>query len=260
MKRFAAVALVLVGLAVPGAFGQRGGGHGGGFGGGHGGFGAGFHSGGFAAPHYSGGFAYPHFSSGFSAPRFYGYSGAHNQPRYFGSYLSGPRSSFGYSSRANHSSSYHHRGGGIHWSIRTVPTVATLVPGWIGLGPYGYDPFGYGSGWDDPPSSDDAASAAPQPYEQAPEQQEQPAYREEYEPPAPMPAPTADPEMQDATTIVFNDGRPSEQIRNYALTGTTLYVLDAQRQNIPLDQINIGATQQANRTAGIDFEVPKIAQ
>jgi hypothetical protein len=138
--------------------------------------------------------------------------------------------------------------------------VATLVPWGIGLGPYSYYPWGYGYGWDDPSSSsdDDPAGAAPQGYDQAPEQ-EQPVYREEYEPPAAMPIPTAAPENQRVTTIVLNDGR-SVQIQNYALTQTTLYVLDAQRRDIPLGDINISATQQVNRAAGIDFQVPRVAQ
>src|ERR1700758_3063959 len=260
MKRFAALALVLVGFGIPAAFGQRGGGHGGGFGGGHG-FSGGsvgaFHGGGFAAPHFSGGFSAPRFSSAYSAPRFSnGFAAPHYsrgfapsrsyEPRgsanyrlrYSGSYPINPRSGSGYSSGYGHSGSYHHHGGGgFNWSITTVPNVATLVPGWVGLGPYGYYPgypdyFG-GDGWDDDPpaSSDQSANAGPQGYEQAPEQQEQPVYRQDYDPPAPMPAPIADPapENQRVTTIVFNDGRPQEQIRNYALTATTLYVLDAQR-------------------------------
>jgi hypothetical protein len=274
MKRFAAVAVVLIGLATPGVFAQRGGGHGGGFGGGHGfsGRSAGaFHGGGFSAPHFSGfsaprfsgGYSSPHFSPGFAPMRSYAYRGSPNyRMRYYKSYPVNPRSGYGYSSGDGHSGSYHHHsGGGFHWSITTVPTVATLVPGWIGVGPYGYYPYDDGYGWDhDPPaaSSDDSADGAPQSYEQAPEQPEQPVYREEYEPPAPMPAPTPVLENQGITTVVFNDGRPSEQIRNYALTPTTLYVLDAQRRDIPLGDINIAATQKANRAVGIDFQIPKI--
>jgi hypothetical protein len=293
MKRFAALALVLIGLGMPAAFGQRGGGHGGGFGGGHGGgFGGGhgfsggsaggFHGGGFSAPHFSGGFSAAHFSGGFSAPRFsagyaprgltaprtYGNWGndARYLPRYYRPYPVGSRSGYGYSSGYSHSGGNHHHGGdGFHWSITTVPNYATLVPGWIGIGPYGYYPGYYGwddSGWnDDPPasSSDESANVAQQGYGPAPEQ-EQPVYREEYEPAAAMPVlPTPSPENQRVTTVVLNDGR-SVQVQNYALTPTTLYVLDAQRRDIPLDQINVAATQQANRAVGIDFQVPKIAQ
>jgi hypothetical protein len=57
-------------------------------------------------------------------------------------------------------------------------------------------------------------------------------------------------------TLIFNDGRPPEHIRNYLLTSTKLTVLDATYREIPLDQINIAATEEANRSAGIDFRVP----
>jgi hypothetical protein len=63
-----------------------------------------------------------------------------------------------------------------------------------------------------------------------------------------------------ATTIVFKDGRPPEQIRNYALTQTNLYVMDQQRRDIPLDQIDLAATEKANRAAGIEFQVPQSVQ
>lgn len=272
MKRFGAVALVLIGLGVPGAFGQRGAGHGGGFAGGHGfsgGSAGAFHGGGFSAPRFSGGFSAPHSSvapRGFTGPRTYGNWGnnARFLPRYYRPYPVGSRSGYGYSSGYGHSGgNHHHGGGGFHWSITTVPTYATLVPGWIGIGPYGYYPGYYGSdGWnDDPPasSSDESANAAPQGYDPAPEQ-EQPVYREEYEPAAATPVlPTPVSDTQRVTTVVLNDGR-SVQIQNYALTPTTLYVLDAQRRDIPLGEIDIAATQKANRAVGIDFQVPKIAQ
>lgn len=65
------------------------------------------------------------------------------------------------------------------------------------------------------------------------------------------------PSNQIATTIVFNDGRPSEQIHNYALTQTTLFVLDQQHRDIPLDQINVAETQKVNRASGVSFQVPQ---
>jgi hypothetical protein len=59
-----------------------------------------------------------------------------------------------------------------------------------------------------------------------------------------------------ALVVVFNDGRPPEQIHNYLLTADTLTVLDAQYRQIPLAQIDVAATQRANRTSGVDFRVP----
>jgi hypothetical protein len=62
---------------------------------------------------------------------------------------------------------------------------------------------------------------------------------------------------QDAVTLVFTDGRPSEQIHNYMLTRSTLYVLDQRHRDIPLDQLDLLATAKANHDAGIDFRLPE---
>ncbi len=56
--------------------------------------------------------------------------------------------------------------------------------------------------------------------------------------------------------LVFKDGRPSLEIHNYALTRTTLYVLDQHHRDIPVDDIDLAATQKANRDAGVDFRIP----
>jgi hypothetical protein len=68
------------------------------------------------------------------------------------------------------------------------------------------------------------------------------------------------PANETATTIVFRDGRPTEQIHNYALTQTTLYVLDQSKRDIPLDQIDVAATEKVNRNMGIEFQVPVAAE
>jgi hypothetical protein len=60
--------------------------------------------------------------------------------------------------------------------------------------------------------------------------------------------------------LIFKDGRPSEQIHNYLLTATTLTVLDQKYREIPVDQINLDATEQTNRADGIDFRVPSVSQ
>ena len=64
------------------------------------------------------------------------------------------------------------------------------------------------------------------------------------------------PPLQQVVTVVFKDGRPAEQIHNYLLTSTTLTVLDQKYRDIPLDQVDILATQKTNRVDGIDFRVP----
>ncbi len=64
------------------------------------------------------------------------------------------------------------------------------------------------------------------------------------------------PQNEDAVTLVFRDGRPSEQIHNYALTRTTLYVLDEHRRDISVDELDLDATAKVNRDAGVDFQLP----
>jgi hypothetical protein len=66
------------------------------------------------------------------------------------------------------------------------------------------------------------------------------------------------PSSQQAVTVIFKDGRPSEQIHNYLLTATTLTVLDQKYREIPVDQINLDATEETNRADGIDFRVPSV--
>jgi len=56
--------------------------------------------------------------------------------------------------------------------------------------------------------------------------------------------------------LVFKDGRTPLEIHNYALTPTTLYVLDQQRREISVEEIDLAATQKVNRDAGIDFQFP----
>ena len=148
---------------------------------------------------------------------------------------------------------------------------------WLG----GYDPYFWGMGSSDNSDSSNTQAASgdsggqyqngqgsqdqgadngqypggygppPDPYARAP--------RSPYEPPAserltPSPAGLA---AEEAVTLVFKDGRPSEQIHNYVLTRTTLFVQDQNRRNIPVEQLDVAATEKTNRDAGVDFEVPK---
>ena len=72
----------------------------------------------------------------------------------------------------------------------------------------------------------------------------------------PQRAPAAPLREEDAVTIVFKDGRPSEQIHNYALTRTSLYVTTDRVRTIPIDDIDMAATEKANQKAGVDFQLP----
>ena len=138
------------------------------------------------------------------------------------------------------------------------PGVGYRVPyfyaGYPGLLSYGF-PFGYGDSFDDasaPPSADAGNDAGNDTYPQvagnAP-----PLFRPTYQ----EPTEAAPVHAQPATTLVFNDGRPSLEVHNYALTDSTLYALDGEtRQEIPLSQLNVPATIEANRKAGVDFALP----
>lgn len=86
-----------------------------------------------------------------------------------------------------------------------------------------------------------------------------------YSSPAPssaQPAPDDPPAVPatSAVTLVFKDGRPNQTIHNYLLTSTTLSVLDTNRRDIPVDQIDIPATARLNRQSGVDFSLPEPAR
>jgi hypothetical protein len=57
-------------------------------------------------------------------------------------------------------------------------------------------------------------------------------------------------------TLIFKDGRPPEQIHNYLLTRTILYVDDTNHQVIPTSQLDLVATAKVNHDAGVDFRLP----
>lgn len=58
------------------------------------------------------------------------------------------------------------------------------------------------------------------------------------------------------TTLVFRDGRRSE-VENYAIVGNTLWVFsDQRRKKIPIAELDLKATQQANADQGVDFVLP----
>ena len=58
--------------------------------------------------------------------------------------------------------------------------------------------------------------------------------------------------------VIMKDGQQL-QVHNYLLTATTLTVLDENYRQIPLDQIDLGATRQQNLANGLDFRVPRAA-
>lgn len=145
-------------------------------------------------------------------------------------------------------------------------------------------PWDYGylesSGYPGEESGAAAAEPAAQAGEYPPVQPEEhrPAYpvveREVAPPRAPaepavLPAAVAPPATAPATTalageptltLVFKDGH-RQSVRNYALTGSSVIVLDnaasGRQQRIPLTELNVAATEQAAEAAGLDFSPPR---
>ena len=137
------------------------------------------------------------------------------------------------------------------------------APG-IGLAsPYAY-PFAYTDyGWFDPgyidPGHTDAVpydQASAQPTYPDPSLQQEPAAHPLANSPRYAPPRQPAPPEEEAVTLVFKDGRPSEQIHNYMLTRTMLYVQDQHRRDIPVDQLDLAATEKANQSNGVEFALP----
>jgi hypothetical protein len=76
----------------------------------------------------------------------------------------------------------------------------------------------------------------------------------------PTPCNCAHPKEQrssnEKAVLIFRD-KHQEEIENYAIVGKTLWILDQDRaRKIPLAQIDIAATNQANANRGVDFAIP----
>jgi hypothetical protein len=84
-----------------------------------------------------------------------------------------------------------------------------------------------------------------------------PIYRPAYQGPQ-QPAPEPEPGLP--VTLVFKDGRPNQQIQNYLLTRTTLYVQDQRLRLIPVDQLDLVAMNKINSDAGVEFNLPGSTQ
>ena len=118
-------------------------------------------------------------------------------------------------------------------------------------------------------AADNSQNSGPDSYESGPPQQGE--YRPPYGPPvsdyAPPPPAAGAPavsstvlESEPALTLIFKDGH-QQSIRNYALTGDAVIVLDkaatGRQERIPLAELNLRATEQAAQTAGLDFAPPQ---
>jgi hypothetical protein len=273
MKRLAMVSLVVVLAAALPACAQHGGAHGGGFSG-HGA--SSFHS----APSFHSGFSAPSRSapSGFApriSPNRYpgntrGYAmsrpaSPYARPAYPGAYSANrygnhnPQSPY----RQPYRSPYRREYVSPFW-----PGYGAGYAPWLGLGYWDYPDTG-DYGYDDSqapqnyagPSYDGYDPQADQP--QPPDQQYGQPYdgyqpRPYYQPPAASISPA--PPAQSTVTLVFKDGRPSEQIHNYLLSRDSISVWDQHPREIPLSELDIEATEKANRDAGVDFKLPGTAE
>ena len=156
--------------------------------------------------------------------------------------------------------------------------------GYVGL-PYYAGPSSFGNAWDwfnDNETAQQAAPAAPDrpdyapqaPYAESPEEQQgYGAPRAPYNPGAYPPpqqysaapqgaAAQSSAEPDDGldhppVTLVFNDGRPPEQVNNYVLTGSSIFIAEHGHQRvIRVADLDLQATIAQNREAGVDFVLP----
>lgn len=253
MRRLIAVAVVVVGVALPVCAQRGGGGHsGGGFSG---------HSGSFAS----------HASSfvSHSAPAFRSSTPPMGRVNFMGSpqlsanrYAVAQRLSPGRNPVAgspNRREGYPGRRDGDRYRRPYSPVYGLGFPTGFSIYPGSlldsgfYDGPGYYNTYNDSGYANPAPPAdyGPQPYPAPPVEQADAvppdAYRPTYQKPL---------EPEAAVTLIFKDGRPTEQIHNYMLTRTTLYVQDEHHREIPVDDIDLAATQKVNKADGVDFQLP----
>jgi hypothetical protein len=140
-----------------------------------------------------------------------------------------------------------------------------------GLGyPYVIDPGFYD--WSEPDdSADDQAGAAPDyeapspdygygPPGEPPDQGydgELPPWNPANVQPAAATSVASAPLSDEPLTVIFKSGRAPVKMQNYMMTAKVLTDLDSRHYlQIPLDEIDVAATQRANASAGIDFQIP----
>jgi hypothetical protein len=64
-------------------------------------------------------------------------------------------------------------------------------------------------------------------------------------------------DLEPATALVFRD-QHIEEVRNYAIAGETLWILNEKAaKKIPLAQLDLAATVKMNDDRGVDFQVPR---
>jgi hypothetical protein len=113
--------------------------------------------------------------------------------------------------------------------------------------------YGYGSEAPNPRYEDVPYSQQPENTQPGSTSAPTAPQRQEYHFTASSPTPLSSKPL----TVIFKGNRAPEKIQNYMVNSSSLTNLDSEHfEEIPLEQIDIAATQQANRTSGIDFQVP----
>jgi hypothetical protein len=160
-----------------------------------------------------------------------------------------------------------------NWYVSTYPN-------WPGY-PYLIDPNFYNLGLYDWGDSDNSApgsyeSVSSQPGSYEPGSYESGNYESDQSGPAPVypppypdqgyyasnrqlaaAAPSASSAPEQSLTVIFKSGRAPIEVQNYLMTAKVLTDLDSEHyEQIPLDQIDLAATQNFNRAAGVDFQIP----
>jgi len=234
MKRLAAVALIAVGIALP-VCAQRSASHGG--------------SSGHSAQASHGGFRASASSRIAGTPRSAGSrSPSVARGSHRGAGISSARPPYTGARRPPYTGARRYRRPYLSIYGAGVPNV---VPGWLGAYPFGYS---------DTTSSDDSQTSqnsAAEGSDAQPAEPYQPPPLEPYQPSSDLSRPSPAPGSEVTVTLIFKDGRPPEQIHNYLLTRTTLYVGDPYHRDIPTSQLDLAATAKVNHDAGVDFHLPE---
>ena len=73
--------------------------------------------------------------------------------------------------------------------------------------------------------------------------------------------PTAPSAPEQALTVIFKSGRNPVKMQNYMMTSKVLTDLDSRHyEQIPINQIDVVATQWANSAVGVRFEIPSASR
>lgn len=131
---------------------------------------------------------------------------------------------------------------------------ARTYPNWLGYGyPYVIDPGFYDWGDSDNSAYDQGATPPPYPVPYADEGYGAPSQQSTNGGPA---TPSASSPEQ-FLTVIFKSGRAPVKVQNYMMTARVLTDLDSQHyEQIPLEQIDLAATQRINSAAGMEFQIP----